>query len=72
MFEDSPVSLWLEDFSAAKKRVDALRAKGVKDMRAYLEAHPEEVSNCAALTRIIDVNKAGVSFSKLKQKLICY
>ena len=68
LFEDSPVSLWLEDFSAAKKRVDALRARGVKDMRAYLEAHPEEVSNCAALTRVIDVNKAGISLFKAETK----
>ena len=46
LFEDSPVSLWEEDFSAVKQRLDALRAEGVTDMHAYLEAHPEEVKRC--------------------------
>ena len=68
LFEDSPVSLWEEDFSAVKQRLDALRARGVKDMHAYLETHPEEVSNCSALTRIINVNKAGVDLFKAKKK----
>jgi PAS domain S-box-containing protein len=68
LFEDSPVSLWVEDFSVVKKRLDALRAEGVKDMRTYLESHPEEVSDCAALTKIVDVNKAGISLFKAKKK----
>ena len=46
LFEDSPVSLWEEDFSTVKQRLDALRAEGVTDMHAHLEAHPEEVKRC--------------------------
>ena len=68
LFEDSPVSLWLEDFSAVERRLKSLQAGGVKDMRTYLEAHPEEVSTCAALTRIVDVNKAGIILLKAKKK----
>ena len=58
LFEDSPVSLWEEDFSAVKERLEALRAQGVQDFQAYLEAHPEIVRECAALVRILDVNRA--------------
>jgi PAS domain S-box-containing protein len=68
LFEDSPVSLWEEDFSAVKQRLDALRAKGVTDMNAYLESHPKEVSDCSALIRVINVNKAGIKLFKAKKK----
>jgi PAS domain S-box-containing protein/putative nucleotidyltransferase with HDIG domain len=58
LFEDSPISLWEEDFSEVKKRLDALRQMGITDFPAHLEAHPEEVAECASLVRIVDVNKA--------------
>jgi DNA-binding NtrC family response regulator len=56
LFEDSPVSLWEEDFSAVKKRLDGLRKRGVKDFRAYFKSHPQVVKECAALVQILDVN----------------
>ena len=68
LFEDSPISLWEEDFSAVKQRLDALREQGVADISAYLESHPQEVADCAALVRIIDVNKAGLNLFKAKKK----
>ena len=43
LFEDSPISLWEEDFSAVKQRLNTLQSEGVTDMHAYLESHPEEV-----------------------------
>src|SRR3989337_1448079 len=43
LFEDSPSSLWEEDFSNIKKFIDSLRASGVKDFRTYFGSYPEEV-----------------------------
>ncbi len=60
LFEDSPLSLWEEDFSAVKERLEALRAQGVQDFQAYFQAHPEVVRECAALVRILDVNRAAL------------
>jgi len=57
LFEDSPVSLWEEDFSAVKQRLDALRAEGVTDFRAYFASHPQVVAECASLVKVLDVNK---------------
>jgi PAS domain S-box-containing protein len=57
LFEDSPISLWEEDFSAVKRRIDELRAGGVKDFDAYFFEHPEEVRACAELVIVVDVNK---------------
>ncbi len=61
LFEDSPISLWEQDFSLVKQRLDSLRQDGVTDFEAYFEAHPEVVSECAALIRVLDANKATLA-----------
>jgi len=58
MFEDSPISLWEEDFSGAKRILDSLRQEGVTDFRSYLASHPEVVIKCAEQVKVLDVNKA--------------
>ncbi len=58
LFEDSPISLWEEDFSAVKQRIEALRRQGVNDFRAFFEAHPEVVVEGMAAVKIVDVNNA--------------
>jgi DNA-binding response OmpR family regulator len=60
LFEGSPVSIWEEDFSAVKKYLDALKAQGITDFRAYFGSHPEAVADCAGMIRILDVNRAGL------------
>lgn len=68
LFEDSPVSLWEEDFSAVKTRLDELRKEGVKDFRAYFKTHPNIVHECAKLVKIINVNKATLKLFGAKSK----
>jgi PAS domain S-box-containing protein/putative nucleotidyltransferase with HDIG domain len=63
LFEDSPVSLFVEDFSAVKRAFDELRACGVVDLGAHLDAHPEMVEACYRSVRVIDVNEAAVRLS---------
>ena len=58
LFEKSPSSLWDEDFSDVKIYIEGLRDSGVEDMRGYFENHPEAVLRCAALVKVIGVNKA--------------
>jgi PAS domain S-box-containing protein/putative nucleotidyltransferase with HDIG domain len=60
LFVDSPVSLWEEDFSEVKRRIDLLRQQGVTDFKAYLSAHPELVAEWARLVRVVDVNRSAV------------
>jgi len=68
LFEDSPVSLWEEDFSVVKTRLDRLRASGVKDFRKYFEEHPEEVVAFSEQVRILDVNKVTLKLYKAESK----
>ena len=68
LFEDSPVSLWEEDFSQVKKRLEALRAAGVQDFRAYFAEHPEFVRQCAQEVRILDVNRTTLHLYRASNK----
>ncbi|MFZ5912344.1 MAG: PAS domain S-box protein, partial [Chloroflexota bacterium] len=68
LFEDSPVSLWEEDFSQVREYFDELRAAGVDDFRAYFETHPEAVRRCAGLVKVLDVNKATLALVGVDSK----
>lgn len=57
LFELSPVSLWVEDFSAVKTLMDELRHCGITDLATFLKVHPEFVTRCMAEIRVIDVNQ---------------
>ena len=57
LFEYSPVSLWVEDFSALKRLLDGVRSQGIRDFKTFLKVHPEFVSRCMQEIRVIDVNQ---------------
>ena len=57
LFEHSPVSLWVEDFSAVKRLLDGVRAQGINDFKTFLAVHPEFVTRCMQEIRVIDVNQ---------------
>lgn len=68
LFEFSPISLWEEDFTGVKKRLDALKKRGVKDFSKYFKKHPEEVKACAKEVKVIDVNKRTLEMYKARDK----
>ncbi len=60
MFENARFCFWEQDYSLVMDRVHALREEGVTDFAAYIDAHPEFVSEAMRLTQIVDVNQATV------------
>ena len=58
LFEYSPVSLWVEDFSEIKNLIDIVRDRGIVDFRVFMDVHPEFVRQCMSEIRVIDVNQA--------------
>ncbi len=58
LFENSPISLWEEDYSQVKICLDDLRRQGVTDLSHHLERHPEIVGACAGKVVSNDVNQA--------------
>ncbi|MES2072298.1 MAG: sensor domain-containing diguanylate cyclase [Pseudomonadota bacterium] len=61
LFEHSPVSLWVEDFSQVKALFDDLRERGISDFRTFTDVHPEFVERCMQEIRVIDVNQQTLS-----------
>ncbi|GEO83744.1 MULTISPECIES: sensor domain-containing diguanylate cyclase [Alphaproteobacteria] len=58
VFEHSPVSLWIEDFSGIHSLIEEVRARGIVDFRVFTDVHPEFVRQCMAEIRVLDVNTA--------------
>ncbi len=57
LFDYSPVSLWVEDFSGVKRLLDEARERGILDFRVFLSVHPEFVTRCMEEIRVISVNR---------------
>ena len=68
LFEHSPISLWVEDFSVVKDLMDEVRERGVSDFRTFLDVHPEFVVRCMSEIRVIDVNHHTLELFKAAGK----
>lgn len=60
LFEYSPIPLWEEDFSEARRHINRLQISGISDFRSFFEAHPDEVIHCIELIRLLNANKAAL------------
>ena len=72
LFEYSPVSLWVEDFSVVKRLMDDVRARGITDFRTFLKVHPEFVTRCMQEIQVLDVNRQTLQMfgAESKQQLL--
>jgi len=68
IFENVGVAIWEEDFTELKAAIDAKKAKGVKDFRAYLNKHPEFVEQAVGMIKILDVNNESIKMYKARNK----
>ncbi len=68
LFENSPVSLWEEDFSRLRAYLKALREEGITDFDRYFTDHPEEVTRCAGMVRVVDVNRSTLDLFEAEGK----
>ena len=60
LFEWAPVAMREEDFSEVVAWLDELRADGVEDLSAYLDANPEAVKRAISTIRTNRVNAATI------------
>lgn len=68
LFEESPISLWEEDFGPILAYIDHLKQNGVTDFRTFLDENPEEVTLMSSKLLVLDVNKTSVKLLKAKSK----
>ena len=57
LFENSPVSLWEEDFSEVKKCLEQLRGQGITSLKDYIHENPGLVDDCMSRIKVLDVNR---------------
>ncbi len=63
LFDQAPIAIWNEDFSEVMRALNALRAEGVRDLAAHLDAHPELAGELFRKIRVRDVNATAVRIS---------
>ena len=68
LFDHSPVSLWVEDFSAIKLLLDEIRDRGIDDLRVFTDVHPEFVQRCMSEIRVLDVNQETLELFQAPDK----
>jgi hypothetical protein len=64
LFDQSPVSLWVEDFSLIYERLNDLKAEGITDFRAFFQTYPDRFDECLDLLQVRDVNNATLRIYK--------
>ncbi|MHA1976596.1 MAG: response regulator [Candidatus Hodarchaeales archaeon] len=72
IFNESPISLWEEDFSEVKNYFNQLRTEGIQDLRAYLDSNPDEIERISSMVKIIDVNNTTIKMYNAKDKAEFY
>ena len=68
LFENSPVALWEQDFSAVKRHLEKLKQSGVTDFRTFFGSHPDVLSECVHEIKVLDVNAASLALMRASRK----
>lgn len=68
IFEGAPVSITEEDVSQLMSIIEDLKARGVDDIRTYIEEHPEFVREAARRVSIVNANDASLKLHGAKTK----
>jgi diguanylate cyclase (GGDEF)-like protein len=68
LFQYSPISLWVNDFSEIKSMLENLREQGIDDFRTFMNVHPDFVQQCMAALRTVDVNAQTLTMFGAKSK----
>jgi len=68
LFEDSPISLWEEDFSTIKFEIDRFKSMGVKNFHEFFSSNPDIVLRLMEKIKVINVNQATIRLFKASSK----
>jgi PAS domain S-box-containing protein len=68
LFDKSPVSLWIEDFTGIQAELEKMKKRGISDLRTHLKLHPDQLDALVNKLVVVDVNNATLSLYKAKDK----
>ncbi len=66
LFNNSPVSLWVEDWSEVIEMIKKLRDEGVRDFIDFFHSHSELVEDAFHKIRVVDINEETKYMFKVK------
>ncbi|MBJ7312696.1 CHASE domain-containing protein [Rugamonas sp. CCM 8940] len=61
LYDNAPVALWEQDWSAVRGALAEPPLAGVRDLARHLRERPAELARLAGLVRILDVNAAALA-----------
>tara|TARA_R110001583_G_scaffold35585_1_gene118154 strand:- start:747 stop:5216 length:4470 start_codon:yes stop_codon:yes gene_type:complete len=67
LFEQSPVSIWEQDFSEAIALLSTKKAE-TSNLESYLDQNPEFVATCISKIKILDINKTTLELLRVNNK----
>ena len=67
LFENNPLTVWEEDFTATKAALDELREE-VEDVEQYLLDHPAELRRLLETIEVVDVNWNAIEYYGAESK----
>lgn len=60
IFDHTRVALWERDYSKLRDYLVKLRGRGVRDVKAHTQSHPEVIAECIDLIEIVAANEAAI------------
>ena len=68
IFDESPVSLWVEDWSALKRVLNQLAEQGVEDLSDYFREHLEQLLEAYDLPEVVDISRETLRVYRASSK----
>ena len=68
IFQASPVSLWIEDYTPVVRAVRSLKVKNIRELNQFLREHPDFTRDMLAEIKVLDVNPAALRLHEAKTK----
>lgn len=68
LFEETPIAVFLEDFSEALQKINIFKEQGIRDFTKFFKENPEKLLECINAVKIIDVNREAIKLLRAKDK----
>ena len=62
LFDHAPISIWEEDFSQVKLKLDKIRRDGVTELMLFCDHNPGFVEELIDSIKVISINRTGITF----------
>jgi len=68
LFEQSPISIWVEDFTLVINSINELKQQGITDLNDFFATNPDGFSKITDTIRYLSVNQATLNLYKAESK----